>query len=327
MHQRIKQTTHKSDNNTTPNKEEKNTVAHNYRSLFFIALTVRIVSVFLTQTFFVPDEYWQSTEVAHRKAFGYGYLTWEWKKQIRSYFYPIMFEIFFRILDVLSLDYVAIIKFGPHFMQAILTAFYDIAVYKYTHKSTLCQETSLYAFYLNLCSWFIFYTGTRTLTNVAEMCFSTFGLSFFPSYFLRKNTNDVKSLFLALLFGGIACIIRPTCFLIWIPLVLHAILKKIVSIQTLAKACFLTIPILLVLLFGIDFYFYGSLTFVHYNFLHFNVFQNISEFYGVHNWHWYFSQGLPVVFHVYLAFLIDGISLKSSHLLVSFFYIFVHRYM
>lgn len=33
----------------------------------------------LTLTFFQPDEFWQSQEVAHRLSFGYGYLTWEWR--------------------------------------------------------------------------------------------------------------------------------------------------------------------------------------------------------------------------------------------------------
>ena len=321
MRQRIKQTTNKSNVDAAPKK----ITVHDYKNLFYIGLTVRIVSVFLTKTFFVPDEYWQSTEVAHRKAFDYGYLTWEWNKKIRSYFYPFMFEVYFRLLNMLSLDFVTLIRVGPHFIQAVMTVFYDLAVYKYTYKSTLCQETALYAFFLNLCSWFIFYTGSRTLNNVAEMCFSTYGLSYFPLCFEHKNTNDTNSFVLALLFGGIACIVRPTCFLIWIPLVIHAILTKIVNISTLVKACCLAIPILLVLLFGIDFYFYGSLTFVHYNFLNFNVFQNIGEFYGVHSWHWYFTQGLPVVFNFYLMFLINGISSKSSHLLISLFYIFVHR--
>lgn len=36
--------------------------------LFFVAL--RLASVFLVRTWYVPDEYWQSLEVAHRLAFG-----------------------------------------------------------------------------------------------------------------------------------------------------------------------------------------------------------------------------------------------------------------
>ena len=42
----------------------------------FGALVVcfRIWNALFVRTFFSPDEYWQSTEVAHRLVFGYGYL-------------------------------------------------------------------------------------------------------------------------------------------------------------------------------------------------------------------------------------------------------------
>lgn len=39
-----------------------------YVLLGFIVL--RIASVFLVRTFYVPDEYWQSLEVAHKLTFG-----------------------------------------------------------------------------------------------------------------------------------------------------------------------------------------------------------------------------------------------------------------
>jgi hypothetical protein len=35
--------------------------------------------------------------------------------------------------------------------------------------------------------------------------------------------------------------------------------------------------------------------FVQYNFLHFNVFEGVANFYGTHPWHWYFTQGIVVV--------------------------------
>ena len=327
MYQRKKHEKVCSTDNTINEENIQNLENRNSSKLFYIALLVRISSVFITRTFFVPDEYWQSSEVAHRKAFGYGYLTWEWKEQIRSYFYPFIFEIYFRLLRLLSLDTVLLVRYGPHVLQAILTAVYDISVYRLTYKLTACRETALIAFYLNISSWFIFYTGSRTLSNVAEMCFSTIGLSYFPAVMNDDNKHgSFKELIMAFFFGGLACITRPTCFLIWIPLVLHAILWKTVDILTLIKACLVAVPILLIFLFGIDFYFYGSFTVVHYNFLNFNIFQNIGEFYGAHAWHWYFLQGLPVVLNFHLVFVFLGASLKSSHLWISLFYIFIHRY-
>lgn len=38
--------------------------------VFALILAVRLASVFIVQTYFVPDEYWQSLEVAHKLTFG-----------------------------------------------------------------------------------------------------------------------------------------------------------------------------------------------------------------------------------------------------------------
>lgn len=72
--------------------------------IFLIFLTVRIASIFLVQTFFVPDEYWQSLEVSHYLAFDYGYLTWEWIKGIRSYIPTLIFAAFYKTLQLISMD-------------------------------------------------------------------------------------------------------------------------------------------------------------------------------------------------------------------------------
>ena len=56
----------------------------------WIAIAVRVTQALLTQTFFQPDEYFQSLEVAHHAVFGYGQLTWEWSidNPIRSILFP-----------------------------------------------------------------------------------------------------------------------------------------------------------------------------------------------------------------------------------------------
>ena len=39
----------------------------------------RLISWLIVRTYFIPDEYWQTFEIAHSLAFGYGYKTWEWR--------------------------------------------------------------------------------------------------------------------------------------------------------------------------------------------------------------------------------------------------------
>jgi phosphatidylinositol glycan class B len=74
------------------------------KTLFCYLVLYRILNGFLVWSYFNPDEYWQSVEVAHNRVFGYGYLTWEWKQALRSYVHPLFFAIVFQVLKVTSLD-------------------------------------------------------------------------------------------------------------------------------------------------------------------------------------------------------------------------------
>ena len=64
-----------SDTSVEPEKPEKTPLEP---SLAFL-LVFHCLLACATLTYFQPDEYWQSLEVAHRMVYGYGYLTWEWR--------------------------------------------------------------------------------------------------------------------------------------------------------------------------------------------------------------------------------------------------------
>ena len=73
-------------------------------SHIFVFLFIRLSAVYFVQTWFVPDEYWQSVEVSHNISFGYGYLTWEWLEGIRSFCFPLVFAGVYKILAFYHLD-------------------------------------------------------------------------------------------------------------------------------------------------------------------------------------------------------------------------------
>ena len=56
--------------------------------------------------------------------------------------------------------------------------------------------------------------------------------------------------------------------------------------------CIVILEVVLILLINtaLDYYFYQKLTFLLYNFLEFNVFKNLSIFYGTAPWHFTFSK-------------------------------------
>lgn len=74
--------------------------------LILAAVLTRIAIALATQTFFQPDEYFQSLEVAHRLVFAYGHLTWEWlsPKPIRSILYPLLNVPIYFALKATRLD-------------------------------------------------------------------------------------------------------------------------------------------------------------------------------------------------------------------------------
>lgn len=90
----------------------------NLTSLFLLLLLLRVANAALTRTFFQPDEYWQSLEIAHSAVWGWGYRTWEWRLNfvnaasasswsdgpVRSFAHPALFVPLYWVLKVLRLD-------------------------------------------------------------------------------------------------------------------------------------------------------------------------------------------------------------------------------
>jgi phosphatidylinositol glycan class B len=52
---------------------------------------------------------------------------------------------------------------------------------------------------------------------------------------------------------------------------------------------------------------YNEFTVVFWNFLQFNLFGGGSGLYGIHPWHWYFSEGLPAILGTHLPLVILGL--------------------
>ncbi|XP_020736880.2 GPI mannosyltransferase 3 isoform X2 [Odocoileus virginianus] len=265
-----------------------------YLVLFIIAL--RIFNCFLVQTSFVPDEYWQSLEVAHHMVFNYGYLTWEWTERLRGYTYPLIFASIYKILHLLGKDSVHLLIWIPRLAQALLSAIADLRLYSLM-KQLENQQVAQWV----LCSWFTWYCCTRTLTNTMETVLTIIALFYYPMEG-SKSMNSVKYSSLV----ALAFIIRPTAVIPWIPLLFRHFWqeqrKLDLILHQFLPVGFVTLSLSLI----IDRIFFGQWTLVQYNFLKFNVLQDLGSFYGSHPWHWYFSQGFPAVLGTHLPFFIHG---------------------
>ncbi|AGO12967.1 AaceriADL281Cp [[Ashbya] aceris (nom. inval.)] len=73
------------------------------RSILRTLFLWRLINALSIRSFFQADEYWQSLEPAHVKAFGYGDLTWEWQYGLRSYAFPVIFEMAYYAARLLGM--------------------------------------------------------------------------------------------------------------------------------------------------------------------------------------------------------------------------------
>ncbi|XP_037030520.1 GPI mannosyltransferase 3 [Bradysia coprophila] len=249
--------------------------------VFFGLLAVRILSVFIVQSWYVPDEYWQSLEVSHKLVFGYGHLTWEWSKGIRSYIHPVIIAGIYKALEALSLDDVQYLVIVPRIFQAILTAFADYRFYKWTGQSK-------WSLFMIVSSWFWFYTGSRTLANTVEAALTSIALSYFP--WGGKESSSF------LWYVALVCFVRPTAAITWLPLCFHHIRSS--SLSVLRNIFLRYLPIGLIVggaSVAIDYLAHGSFILTPIEFLKVNVWQEIGIFYGTSPWYWYLVAGLPTV--------------------------------
>ncbi|PIN18223.1 Dolichyl-P-Man:Man(6)GlcNAc(2)-PP-dolichol alpha-1,2-mannosyltransferase [Handroanthus impetiginosus] len=290
---------------SSKNPKQKNS-APALHKIFLICLVTRIINSLLVQTYFNPDEHWQALEVAHRIAFGYGHLTWEWKKGIRSYLHPVLFAALYKVLAFLRLDSPWFMIRAPRMLQSIFAAIGDLYLYKFTRVlfGDIAAKWTLFA---QLTNWFMFFCITRTLSNSLETVLTLVSLYHWPC--LRASSKGVPSgsRKWALAVAAVACAIRPTSAITWIYI---GFLELFTARDKLKLVLLEVLPIgglVLGLTFLLDHQLYGSWVIVPLNFLKFNFLSSGGDYYGTHPWHWYMTQGFTVMLLTYIPFSVAGI--------------------
>ncbi|KAL3614020.1 Mannosyltransferase aptg1 [Castilleja foliolosa] len=274
--------------------------------IFIFCLITRIINSLLVQTYFNPDEYWQGPEVAHHIAFGYGHLTWEWKKGIRSYLHPVLFAALYKALAFFYLDLSWFMIRAPRLLQSVFSAIGDLYLYKFS-KVLFGDDVAFWALFAQLTNWFMFFCITRSLSNSLETVITIVSLYYWPC--LRSLSSPVLhgSRKWALALAALACAVRPTSAITWIYI---GLLELFTARDKLKFVLLEVVPIgglILGLTFLLDRQFYGSWVIVPLNFLKFNFLSSGGDYYGTHAWHWYITQGFTVMLFTYIPFSIAGI--------------------
>ncbi|XP_073320272.1 GPI mannosyltransferase 3 [Pagrus major] len=260
----------------------------------------RLINCFLVQTSFVPDEYWQSLEVSHRMVFNYGYMTWEWKAGIRGFLYPLMFASIYKILHFINYDSVYLLIWLPRVFQALLAAFADVKFF-FLVRTLESRDVATWTFFCHLCSWFSWFCCTRTLTNSMETTITCLALFYFP---LPGSKTHSSKKYLSLV--ALAIIVRPTALIVWFPLLMYHFWQEENKLRLITHKCIPIGAVAVVISTLIDCIFCDKWTMVQFNFLKFNIFYSVADFYGSHPWHWYFTQGFAVVIGPHLPLFLHG---------------------
>jgi GPI mannosyltransferase 3 len=116
-------------------------------------------------------------------------------------------------------------------------------------------------------------------------------------------------------------VLRPTNLLIWIAILTLALTRMTLdgktpltreSLAILFSEIALCGTIVLAISAVIDHFYFGFWTFPPYKFLYFNLSQNLAVFYGSNDWHYYLSQGIPLLTTSLLPFAIMGLFRSAS---------------
>ncbi|KZT09622.1 glycosyltransferase family 22 protein [Laetiporus sulphureus 93-53] len=277
------------------------------QSLTALALAVRIGIALATRTFFQPDEFFQSLEVAHHLVFGYGHLTWEWlsSKPIRSIVYPMLNVPVYWLLKVSGLDQTSMLIWAPKILHGALAACTDIWLCELTRKA-LGERYVSTTLFLSLTSFFHGLSLSRSLSNSLETSLTVVALAYFPwKHTSGPTSRDFHKM---VTFAAAACAIRPTNAVIWVYVfaIMFVRFRHRPALDlTMADLCSLGRLLCLSTIVLLDSAYYGGLTLTPLNFLLTNL-SSVSLFYGASPWHYYLSQAIPVLCTTVLPFVIHG---------------------
>ena len=158
-------------------------------SVWILAVTCsfRIANGLVVRTYFSPDEYWQSLEVAYDIVFGTppdNSLTWEWLPgaRIRGALHPMLFATLYETLRVLGLDSRVAVAYGPRVLQGLAAGLADYFTYLLARHQGGKDNPAfgMATLFCQLSSWFCFYCGVRTFSDSMAWPFCCAGLALWP---------------------------------------------------------------------------------------------------------------------------------------------------
>ncbi|KAL4510018.1 hypothetical protein ABPG72_010211 [Tetrahymena utriculariae] len=275
---------------------------------FIYLLIFRIINAYLLRTYYAADEYWQSTEIAHKDVFGYGYQSWEWTREapLRSPLYVFIFSSMYSILKYTHLDFPILVAYLPKLIAATQAATFDYFLLKIVYVY-FGQIHVLPALILHLTNWYSLFAIPRLIFNVLEMTLFAITLYFYKLSITKKfKTFDYISRIVAI----INFIAKPTSIIpltfIW-PYRLFTMPGKIKDKIEYFFLNVFTVVAMIVSSLLVDVLYYKRFTWTVYNFFEFNFLEAGSSIYGTHHKLWYVTECIPYLLLGSVVFFVIGL--------------------
>ncbi|KAL8899143.1 MAG: hypothetical protein Q9192_001714 [Flavoplaca navasiana] len=303
--------------------------------LFLVAF--RVLNALCIRTFFQPDEYFQSLEPAWEIAFGSdhgAWITWEWKNQLRSAIHPTLFAGVYwtaaelsKMLHLTPHNHAELLLAAPKVTQAVIAALADYYTWKLGERMYGRGSNEAWAaLFLSVVSPWQWFVSTRTLSNCLETTLTIIALHQWPwhwtldptgdeetdKYGLREDPNpdqakEPANLWRSSSSGRILKLpwIRGG---LWVNItsVVHgpAIRRERMVLVLETIVCGSTVLASSAI---VDRLYYQAWTFPPLRFLYFNLAQSLSVHYGRNDWHYYLTQGYPLLLTTFLPFALIGL--------------------
>lgn len=254
-----------------------------------------------------PDELWQFNEPAHAVVFNRGHLTWDWRARIRSFVFPLPLIAAFYVAKLfgrLGLEGLEdfIVQVAPLVIRAFWASTTDLYTVKLSRKffGPLSTKWALLFTLSNMAQAEI---GTRAYSNAVETSLCSVVAYIWPTN--RREWSQRKWIS-ALTVLGLACLIRISAVQMFLPAACFVFLYAPNPLEVIFSA----VPLMvLIFAFGVvvDSYFYGEFTVSWWNFFQWNVVKNISSFFGVSPFYYYFNTLTWELLKTVLPFTVFGL--------------------
>lgn len=220
-----------------------------------------------------------------------------------------IFALPYKLLQVSGIDNPITVRAVPKVVGGLVAALGDFYTVSFIDK--YWDRPGIWGILVTALSPWNCFTLTRSFSNSLETSLTAFALYRWPFGATEKLWNDhlfysyVQTTIQSFAAIGFAFLIRPTTSVVWIvPAVRQIIEYGTTFIFEAIFAAYVTIQYSAI----IDSFYYGVISFPVINFLRFNA-SGSASFYGVNNWHYYLTQGVPLLLTGFLPYALHGVFL------------------